>query len=350
MTNEEMRKVALKASVFALVSITLMLLRSATKHIMITDAAGIQIDRGETDNAYNLLVDGQMPNGKENTLIIPLSKSVSSDNIILEDGYVDHELRIYLDSREEGFYLDTPVLTDLDIITDAVCFSGGEAGSICLQFTTDDIYANESTLTESNTIEVRFFEPSDKYEHIVAVDVAAGGNDGGVSNGALSEKNITLETALLLKEIADKDRESGIKLYFTRLSDKDVNIEKRQALIEDCGADLFVQLSVSESEDSNDNGIACFYNDRFFLRDLSNAGFADIMERGCASATGAQALGVFPSEDDLLLQGSKVASARVSLGYITGSGDCSKLSDSEYQQKLAEGVYNSILKAFEVTE
>ena len=113
---------------------------------------------------------------KENTLIIPLAKSVKSDNIVLEDGYADHELRIYIDSNEEGFYKDNPVVTDLRILESAKCINRNENGSVCLDFGLNGLYANESSLTESGTIEVKFYRPSDKYDRIVVVDCGSGGN------------------------------------------------------------------------------------------------------------------------------------------------------------------------------
>ena len=283
MTNKEMKKVAIKASVFAIVSISLMLYRSATKHIMITDAAGVQLERGSSENAYTLLVDKNVPQGKSDVLIIPLPKSVSSDNIVLEDSYIDHQLRIYIDSREEGFYKDNAIVTDLDIIEDAVCVAQNDTGSVCLDFDLDNLYANESTLTESSTIEVKFLRPAEKYDRIVAVDTDA----------ALSE------TALLLKNIASRDQNNDIKFYYTSQAGEDVSIEQRKALVKDCQADLLVGLSADDS--GNDEGLTCYYNDRFFLRRLNNAQFADMVERNCAVASGAQAFGVMPAEEDELL-------------------------------------------------
>ncbi len=351
MKNEEMKKVAIKASVFALISITVMLQRSATKHIMITDAAGAPIDRGSSETSYTLLVDRQVPEGKENTLIIPLSKSVSSDNIVLEDGYVDHELRIYIDSRDEGFYKDNPVVTDLDILESATCISENDTGNVCLDFKLDGLYANESSLTESSTIEVKFYKPSEKYDRIVVVDPRAGGSDSGQTGQGLSEKDITLETALLLKSIADKDYDNDIKLYFTRLTDDNVDQEKRLDLVRDSEADFFVELSAETSQDAGEGGMTAYYNDSYFLRRLTNVDFADMILRGCATKAGAEGIGLFPAGDeDFLLKESEIPSARISLGHISGSDDSVKLSDEAYRKKMAEGIYAGILEAFEVTE
>ncbi|MBE5829917.1 MAG: hypothetical protein E7305_10750 [Butyrivibrio sp.] len=350
MTDAEMKKVAVKASVFAVISIALMLQRSATKHIMITDAAGAPLDRGESDSSYTLLIDNNVPKGKEDALIIPLPKSVSSDNIVLEDRYMDHELRIYIDSREEGFYLDNPIVTNLPLLESAVCVNENDSGSVSLDFKLDDLYVNESALTENSTIEVRFFEPKDKYEHVVVVDPFGGGQDTGDPGNGYFEKDVTLDTALLLRNVADKDKEHGIKLYFTRLSDSDVGLEKREALIEDSGADLFVELSCDGVQDNAYNGMASYYNDRFFLRRLSNAEFADIMLRSCALSASDEVLGVFPENEEGIIDKCPVPAARISLGNVYGSSDKDRLSDTSYQTKVSEGLYNGILEAFEVME
>ena len=336
MTNKEMKKTAIQASVFAAVSIGLMLYRSATKHIMITDAAGTDVYRGDPESSYNLLIDGEMPSDKENALIIPLSRSVSSDNIILEDDYNHHQLRIYIDSREEGFYLDNAVKTDLDSIESAVCIPQNETGSVCLEFTTDDLYVNESSLTDSSTIEVNFYRPHEKYEHVAVIDPAEG--------------DITLETALMIKELADRDVTGKSKFYFTRLSDTDITEADRAKLLRDSDADIYVELSVSESGDSLDNGISSFYNDRFFLKKLPNATFADMLLKSCNAASGAETVGVFPADDDLILMESTVLSAKISLGNVGADTGGALLSDEGYKKRLSEGIYNAIMDAFEIME
>ena len=163
---------------------------------------------------------------------------------------MDHELRIYIESREEGFYLDNPVVTKLGLLESAVCINENDTGSVCLDFKLDDLYVNESALTENSTIEVRFYEPQDKFDHVVVIDPEGGGRSLGNTSPDIQEKSITLDTALLLKGIADKDSEHNIKLYFTRLTDSDVSLEQRRALIEDSHADLVVGLSVGADDEA----------------------------------------------------------------------------------------------------
>ncbi|MBP5298499.1 MAG: hypothetical protein J6Z09_05065, partial [Lachnospiraceae bacterium] len=142
-----------------------------------------------------------------------------------------------------------------------------------------------------------------------------------------------LETALLLKNIASRDQNNDIKFYFTSQAGEAVNTERRKALVKDCEADLLVGLSASG--EGND-GLTCYYNDRFFLRRLSNARFADMVERNSAAVTGGAALGVVPAKEDELLETSVIPSARLEIGHT--------------DDKVAEGIYNAVLEAFEVME
>jgi N-acetylmuramoyl-L-alanine amidase len=127
-------------------------------------------------------------------------------------------------------------------------------------------------------------------------------------------------------------------------------MEKRQALIEDSDADLFVELSVEGDDDTAYNGLTSYYNDKFFLRRLSNAGFADILLKGCASKGAGEALGVFVENEESLLDKCAVPAARISLGNVFGAQDGERLGSEVYQTRVAEGIYQGILDAIEVME
>ncbi len=339
MNNSEMKKVAVKAGIFGLISITVMLQRAATKHIMITDAAGTYIDRGSDEDSYNVLIDKNVKENQMGKLVIPLSKSVSSDDIVLEDRYIDHELRIYIDSREDGFYLDNAVLTDLDILESAVCIKQNDSGSVCLDFKLDDFYASTSSLTENSTIEVEFGRPGDLYDNIVVVDARGDGT---------AEAEAALDIALFLKEAAAKDGIDGTKFYFTKLTDSEVGIDKRVGLVNECDADLVVEIEVATSDDPDDNGVMTYYNDTYFLRNFNNAMFADIIEKNCAYSMGTEAIGIASDDGmDEILQAAEVPAARVSICYETNNENGGQIDNSDSKRKAAQGIYIAVKKALE---
>lgn len=342
MDNTAMKKIALKAAVFGVASIAVMLQRSATKHIMITEASGVTVDRGTSGDAYKLLVNRDTGASGKGKLIIPLSKSVSSDDIMLEDGYMDRELMIHIDSREDGFYMDNAVTTDLDIFDSAICYNENESGKVCLDFKLKDFYVNESTLTESSTIEIEFAKPSQKYDKIVLVN-PVGGTD---EVDAVSSK-ASVDVALALKSITEKDSDNNIRFFFTRTSDIDVDEQKRVEAIRACEADLVVEIATQDEASTETEGIRCGYNDVFFTNRLTNAEFADIIEKNCARKTGAKAIGLFPTDaKDRFIAESTVPGARIEVGR-SGSRT---LESSGYKKKIAEGIYDAVLEAFEEME
>ena len=352
MTNADLKKFLIKSTVFSVISITLILHRAATKHIMITDAAGVNIDRGGSEESYKLLVDRNVSDNQSGKLIIPLSKSVGSDDIVLEDKYMDHELLIYIDSREEGFYKDNAVKTDLDIIEGADCIAENDTGAVCLNFKLDGLYANHSSLTETGNIEVEFFKPSEGYDRIVIVDPSMGDGSRGPGFGALSEREVTLDVAMELKGIAERDEENKVKFYYTRISDsdndKEIATEDVLRLVDETGADMLVGIGTRTDSDGTSDGIMTTYNDSFYIRRLSNAELGNIMEKNCVTKSGSDALGMeASSEQDEVLLGSTIPSCRVLIGNLDGSRDKELLSDGTYKNKLAMGIYQGVLEAFE---
>ncbi len=329
MNNNEMKKMAVKAGVFGILSIAIMLQRAATKHIMITDAAGASIDRGTSENSFNILIDRNVPKEQSGKLIIPLSKTVGSDDITLEDRYMDHELRIYIDSREEGFYLGNAVMTDLDILESAVCITEKDSGSVCLDFKLKDLYANSSSLTEFNTIEVEFDKPSRMYDNIVVVDCGTDIVEGD---------STSVDIALALKEISSSDTENDIKFYFTRLDNNKADVQKNAELIKETKPDLVVGINGAEIAFQGLKSVAAYYNDQFFLRSLNNSTFADMIEKSVANNLGAVGQGVFTAEsDDLILLSANVPAARISVKCMPGEDE---------RKAVATGIYEAVIEAF----
>ncbi len=215
-------------------------------------------------------------------------------------------------------------------------------------FKIKDLYANESSLTDSGTIEVRFFKPYDEYDKIVVVDPKAGGIDEGVTFDGLTEKQVTLDIATALKNISEKDENNDVKFYYTRLSDVKIDDAGRQALIAETGADIVVGLSAMVSENAELSGIGCYYNQDYFLRKLTNAQFAGILETYCVNQTGAAGIFIEPAdESDTLLMSSQLPAARVVVGVLNNDKDKQRLQDDAYKNKIAAGIYQGIVSAFE---
>ena len=108
--------------------------------------------------------------------------------------------------------------------------------------------------------------------YVVAIDPGHGGSptsdptqlwDPGVVVGSIMEKDITLDLALRLRTLLQRER---VKVVLTRTSDQYVEISERWNRAHAAGARMFVSLHVNAYDgDPTINGLAVFYPkpDRF---------------------------------------------------------------------------------------
>lgn len=350
MNKDDMKKVFLLALVFTVLSMGVILYRSVTRQV--PDDGGNAFEAvSEGNGVYPLAIDTEIPEDSKNCLVIPLPGDVEADRVRYEGRYYEHELFIYIESGDQDFYKKNGVHTDLDLIEDAVFAQVSSQGLLCLEFKLDGIYEEETSVLEGNRLSVQFSRPSDKYRHVVVIDPAAGGGDPGAKGNGLLEKDVTLDTALLIKELSESRGDEDIKIYFTRLTDKGIDETKRALFVDDIGAQLFVELGANESADAGINGVESCYNDRFFVRNMTNARLAFLVEKNVAGMSGASAIGVrAAAEDKGSFTGVKVPASKIYLGYLTGNKDGERLKEDMYKKRLAAGIYEAVKEAVKELE
>ena len=93
----------------------------------------------------------------------------------------------------------------------------------------------------------------------VVIDAGHGGKDPGAisRNGKYKEKNITLSVALKLGKLI-KDRYPGIKVLYTRSTDKYVGLSERAEFANRNKADLFISIHVNSAKAPQARGTETF--------------------------------------------------------------------------------------------
>ena len=93
----------------------------------------------------------------------------------------------------------------------------------------------------------------------VVIDAGHGGKDPGAisRNGKYREKNITLSVALKLGELI-KASYPGIKVVYTRSTDKYVGLSERAAIANRNKADLFISIHVNSAKSTQARGTETF--------------------------------------------------------------------------------------------
>ncbi|NLI78977.1 MAG: hypothetical protein GX442_21365 [Candidatus Riflebacteria bacterium] len=93
----------------------------------------------------------------------------------------------------------------------------------------------------------------------IIIDAGHGGPDKGATvEGLPPEKDITLAVAQALHRNL---RAMGFTAYLVRSSDTQIAADRRQALTNKAGGDLFVSIHVGASGDENQAGAACYWFD-----------------------------------------------------------------------------------------
>jgi N-acetylmuramoyl-L-alanine amidase len=215
-----------------------------------------------------------------------------------------------------------------------------------------------------------------KTMHIV-IDAGHGGQDDGAKSFGFKEKNLSLSIAQKTKKLLQKQ---GHNVLLTRNEDKDLTLVERSKLAEQLKANLFVSIHVNSDggKGSAASGVETFYlNLKEFVSPTRHGGFlfvnlkkdlsvlksidnflksntqisqqlAELIQNNLIGHLRSQNFpivdrGIKADRFRVLLR-SPIPAALVEVGFITNPKEALQLSDEEYQQNIAIGIYNGITK------
>lgn len=171
----------------------------------------------------------------------------------------------------------------------------------------------------------------------VMIDPGHGGEDPGTTSGTVDEKEITLETALLVKDYLE---ECGVNVIMTREDDTFINKYDRAALANEKEADLFLSIHCNYLEDNPEiSGVETYY--------MENADdgrkLATAVHEQVLAVTGADDMYV-RTNDFVVIRETNMTAALIEIGYLSNVQDVKRLSGKEYQQKMAYGIAAGIVE------
>jgi N-acetylmuramoyl-L-alanine amidase len=91
----------------------------------------------------------------------------------------------------------------------------------------------------------------------IVIDAGHGGHDPGAKANGLSEADLTLDVALRLKKLLEK--QPGIEVVMTRETDVFVPLEERTAIANREAADLFLSIHVNASRNTSARGVETYF-------------------------------------------------------------------------------------------
>lgn len=344
MTDNEKFHICLSAiwwSVLFAAAMCLMLVTANNKTIVIADGTYGEETAGAGGSMGRARKLGLEDSGKaDGIFLIPLEENTKPESVVVENHYMDKELHILIKDARGEFYGARAVQGDVAAISGA--YWEGQRSGVLLRLRMDAIYEYRTSM-EGNVLRVEVCDPHEIYRMLVVVD-PAGGGPIGVNPGVADYRNqiaagIVLEVGKRLPEQLDN---ADIRIYFTRTADEDVSPERRAALVEDVGADLFLYIDTAADEDASQYGIRGYYNEAYFIPDFGNVELADIVTRKVTLACGNRAIGLEAAGEESILQNIRIPAAGIELGYMTNGRESALLSQSDYQDRLAAGIAEAL--------
>jgi len=181
---------------------------------------------------------------------------------------------------------------------------------------------------------------------VIVIDPGHGGWDPGMVSGKVEEKDINLSIAKKLQVFLEQGGATVIvtRLEDSALGDKKVGDMQARRLIANTGkADIFVSIHQNSYKSANVRGFQAFYfNESDNSKKLA----------GCIQARLKEFVNPDNKHDSranknyYVLKETTMPAVLVECGFLTNSGERSKLTTDEYQEKIAWGIYLGIVDYF----
>ncbi len=212
----------------------------------------------------------------------------------------------------------------------------------------------------------------------IVIDPGHGGHDPGTKGKGIDEAELVLDIALRLEKLLKQT--PGLEVILTRRTDEFVPLQERTAIANREGADLFLSIHANASTNTHAAGI-----ETYFLNFATNLSAKAVAAR--ENAASGQAMGELPdfvksialnnkldeSRDFasevqgslverakganraltdrgvrqapfVVLIGAAMPSVLAEVGFVSNNQEAKLLKTSNYRQRIAEALYNAILK------
>jgi N-acetylmuramoyl-L-alanine amidase len=205
----------------------------------------------------------------------------------------------------------------------------------------------------------------------VVVDAGHGGWDlGTMGRQGLLEKDLVLEIAQRVGQMLEQ--RMGMEVIFTRGDDTYVPLERRAAIANQSGADLFVSVHANYSSESTIGGVETYYTSAAPSTKVMEAeerevgpdsgrklGSGELREKSESSqrlavsvqqaitaaltGQGVRNRGV-KAASFVVLTGTTMPSILTEVSFISSPDDARKLQDPRYRQQIAEAIYRGVAR------
>lgn len=286
------------------------------------------------------------PNNYE--LIIPNPAGFSINQLSHEDQYSKLRFSIRIPGDYVSYFEVNPLIVNSNIITDYSIFLNSNLETEII-VTTSKLQGYE-LFTDQNYIYINIGNPRDIYKNIIVLDPGHGGTAPGAIYSNTNEKYFNFNILYQIgKDLFDSDP-SKLKVYYTRETDMDVSLAERAAFAKKIGADLFVSLHMNANTNKSVYGTEVYYsnsNNKLNSSGLNSEALAKIFVNNISSSLNTKNRGTRAARYTVV-HNNTVPAVLLELAFMSNKDDFAKISDSAFQYKAAQSIYDTVLEVFEM--
>lgn len=285
----------------------------------------------------NTIVSGEITVVTQGRLIITLPGGVKESNTTIRKDLINRRIFISF-PKGAGEYDFSNVVNNTQVINNVN--HSVDNNMVKLEINLNAIQ-DCVTCFDNGQLFVDFFNPADAQIPVIVIDAGHGGDDVGAVEKGIYEKNIDLEICLKLKELLDRE---NVIVYYTRLDDSFPSVEERADFVNEIMPDLFISIHSNWYKNSGISGSSVLYN----IKDegqFNSLWLSNIMCEELSGNCGTVNKGAVGGNDIHIVRSSKVPVALIEVGFMSNEGDFNLLTSNEGQFKIAEGIYNGIIRS-----
>lgn len=237
---------------------------------------------------------------------------------------------------------ENPIVVENPAVMENSTAVENQLPSVILAMAKNQLAAGNQTVSGKKTVSVSqdlsFQTAETDPDHpLIMIDPGHGGTDEGSYAGGILEKDINLEIAKKLRECLE---EAGYRVLMTRGSDTYLTKEQRAEAANVSGAEAFVSIHQNTYEDGEPSGIETWYDGTDQSRDSRR--LAQLIHGEAVKRTGARERQLRGDAGFVVTGWTKMPACLIETGFLSSPEEAEKLSQPEYQEKLAEGIAGGI--------
>jgi len=279
------------------------------------------------------------------SLSIPRPENVRIDKVTNEDLYASKKFKILIEGDYVDYYAQNPIIINNNSVK-SVSVSKTDTSTVITVKTSS--IRGYKIFEQGDNFVVSMGAPKDIYQSIVVLDAGHGGYDPGATNKNTNEKDLTFKIAYTLIKDYFSQNAPDIKVYWTRTNDTYVTLADRTAFAKTVGADAFISLHMNSAEKTSANGTETYYsvsNNSKSFSNITSQIMANLFQANLISDLQLKNRGT-KTAGYYVIKHNTVPAILIELGFLSGSTDYSRLTNSSFQKKAAKSIYDSIIEMF----